>query len=293
MWGFIILAIGTLLFVILKYGNRSKPIAVPAQFPAKWRTILQSQVEFYQRLSHSEKDHFENDILEFLSRVKITGIQTKVEDEDRLLVAASAAIVVFGFPEWRYQYLREVLLYPSHFDRDFNFRNPSEMVTGMVGNGPMEGVVIFSKPALHQGFDITSDKKNVGIHEFVHLFDKEDGVIDGIPPGWENQALQTTWLQLIQKKVEEITEGDSDINPYGATNRQEFLAVASEYFFERPALLKKKHPELYDILEHTFRQSNANRWKKKVRMGRTLRRNDPCPCGSGLKYKKCCLSYNA
>ena len=27
-----------------------------------------------------------------------------------------------------------------------------------------------------------------------------------------------------------------------------------------------------------------------VRATKAIRRNDPCPCGSGRKFKKCCLS---
>ena len=44
----------------------------------------------------------------------------------------------------------------------------------------------------------------------------------------------------------------SDINPYGTTSKGEFLAVVAEYFFERPDLLKEKHPELYAALEAIF-----------------------------------------
>ncbi len=29
-----------------------------------------------------------------------------------------------------------------------------------------------------------------------------------------------------------------------------------------------------------------------VRVAPTAGRNDPCPCGSGLKYKKCCMDKN-
>lgn len=29
--------------------------------------------------------------------------------------------------------------------------------------------------------------------------------------------------------------------------------------------------------------------KSETRPGKKLNRNEPCPCGSGLKYKKCCL----
>ncbi|MGK0390534.1 MAG: Mlc titration factor MtfA (ptsG expression regulator), partial [Maribacter sp.] len=47
--------------------------------------------------------------------------------------------------------------------------------------GYMEGKMILSKPALHHGFDNGTDKRNTAIHEFIHLIDKMDGNIDGIP----------------------------------------------------------------------------------------------------------------
>ena len=33
---------------------------------------------------------------------------------------------------------------------------------------------------------------------------------------------------------------------------------------------------------------DGSRTKQPVRSGKKPGRNDPCPCGSGLKYKKCC-----
>ncbi|MCA9421547.1 MAG: zinc-dependent peptidase, partial [Nitrospira sp.] len=45
-----------------------------------------------------------------------------------------------------------------------------------------------------------------------------------------------------------------DINPYGLTNEAEFFAVVSEYFFENPVRMKKKHPELYSMLKQIFHQ---------------------------------------
>jgi len=88
------------------------------------------------------------------------------------------------------------------------------------------------------------------------------------------------------KKIDDIYEGKSDINPYGATENTEFFSVISEYFFERPKLLQQKHPELYIILEGIFDQKMAKRLKKSNT--KEINRNDPCPCGSGKKYKKCC-----
>lgn len=259
--------------------------------PPAWKEILHRYVNFYRGLDEGKKLQFEADIQRFLGEVTITGVQTEVDLTDRLLVASSAVIPLFGFPAWNYKYLDEVILYPSSFDRDFNFDNPWEQITGMVGGHGMEGKVILSKPALREGFEIFNDKNNVGIHEFVHLFDKETGTIDAIPPGFENKSFALPWLSFIQKKMEEIETRQSDIHPYAASDKVEFFAVASEYFFERPHLLKKKHPELYQRLQRIFNQDltaviHPSSFKKLEETGR----NDPCICGSGLKYKKCCGS---
>ncbi len=116
-----------------------------------------------------------------------------------------------------------MLIYPSSFDRNFNIGNKEEIITGMVGSGAMEGKMILSKPSLYLGFNIANDKKNVGIHEFVHLFDKEGGLTDGIPPGFNDKAFALPWLDLVKRKTNEILAGESDINGYGATKHEDFF----------------------------------------------------------------------
>ena len=59
---------------------------------------------------------------------------------------------------------------------------------------------------------------------------------------------------MIYKEMGKRKKKDTDINDYGYTNEVEFFAVISEYFFERPDLLKQKHPHLYEMLERVFRQ---------------------------------------
>lgn len=51
-----------------------------------------------------------------------------------------------------------------------------------------------------------------------------------------------------------IEAGKSDINPYALTSEAEFLAVASEYFFEKPEKFRQEHPELYRQMSRIFRQ---------------------------------------
>ncbi|MEO9482480.1 MAG: zinc-dependent peptidase [Ekhidna sp.] len=256
--------------------------------PRRWKEILESKVDFYRILNGEERKRFEIDIQRFLGTTKITGVKTSITLEDRLLVASSAVIPLFGFPSWEYSFLDEVLLYPSSFDRNYSIGSKDEVITGMVGSGPMEGKVILSKPSLHVGFAIGNDRKNVGIHEFVHLFDKEDGLIDGIPPGYESKKYSLPWLNTIRAKTKDILASRSDIDGYATTNHQEFFAVASEYFFEQPHLLKKKHPELYELLSEVFRQDLASR-KIHSHTMKEIGRNSPCPCGSGKKFKRCCI----
>ncbi len=266
-----------------KNNNWKKPTS---DFPKNWKKTLFENVPFYNSLSKDKKKHFEFKIQEFLLNVKVTGIDVQVNDTDRVLIAASAIIPIFAFPEWQYFNLQEVLLYPNLFNDRFETEGNERSIAGMVGTGYMEGKMILSKQALHHGFRNETDKKNTAIHEFVHLIDKSDGNTDGIPALLLEKQYAIPWIDLIQKKIDEIWDGKSDINPYGATNKTEFFAVISEYFFERPGLLKQKHPQLYDLLEQIFNQKMLRKAKKTT--AGEINRNDPCPCGSGKKYKKCC-----
>lgn len=274
-----------IVFAIIKINKKSRWKIPATNFSDEWRKILMKNVSFYNILSQEQKKVFEYEIQEFLLNCKITGISTTIDDTDRILVASSAVIPIFAFPDWKYYNLQEVLIYPEKFNENFETGN-SESILGMVGTGYMEGKMILSQTALHQGFKNEADKKNTAIHEFVHLIDKYDGATDGIPEILLEKQYIIPWIDLMQKKIDEIYDDKSDINPYGATSKTEFFPVVSEYFFEKPTLLKEKHPEIYFYLEKIFRQklSNVNFTKQKTKLGR----NDDCLCGSGKKYKHCC-----
>lgn len=278
--------------LFIKYEKKSGWVAPKVPFPTEWKIILSKRVLFYNSLTEDEKNRFEHKVQEFLLNCRITGIETSIDTSDKLLVASSAIIPIFGFNEWKYINIYEVLLYPTMFNEKFETTGPDRQILGMVGNGYMEGKMIISKEALHHGFSNESDKKNTAIHEFVHLIDKTDGTIDGIPALLLEKQYTIPWLDLINKKINEIYENNSDINPYGGTNRGEFFSVVSEYFFEQPQLLEKKHPELYVLLERIFSQKMASKNINKEKL--VIGRNSLCPCNSGTKFKKCCgkMHYN-
>ena len=232
--------------------TRKKP-AEP--FPQAWTALLSEHVQFYSELSNAEQKRFRKRMMVFLSEVYLDSVGFELEDLDKILIAASAVIPVFMFPEWHYTSLSTVLVYPDNFNEDLDFEDSDEKrhISGIVGNGRFEKQMILSRKALHHGFTPSSHKSNTAIHEFVHLIDKMDGITDGVPEQLIAKPYIIPWLKQIHHEMEAINANKSDIRNYGGTNEAEFLAVASEYFFEQPKLMKKKHPALYKMLQACFR----------------------------------------
>ena len=269
--------------------RRLRVMAQP--FPRVWEGVLRSRVAYFNALNTEQQERFRQLIKIFLDETRITGIRTDVDETTRVLVAASAIIPIFNFSEWEYSRLGEVLIYPDEFDENFQTEGDGHRNTlGMVGVGHLGGVMILSKPALVTGFDIAGDKRNVGIHEFAHLVDRADGVIDGLPPGVPVDVVRR-WIAWVGEELANPPEKPTHINSYAYTNEAEYFAVLVEYFFEAPAVLQKKNPDLYRMLEKMFRQDTASFLTGLTRIrARRLGRNSRCPCGSGKKYKRCCLA---
>lgn len=264
-------------------------------FPVEWEMVLQKDVAFFRALAPEDKVRFRKEMMIFLAEKRITGIQTEIDTQIKVLVGASAVIPIFGFPQWEWDQINEVLVYPNRFGSNFGYDGgDGQHILGMVGTGAMNRIMILVRPDLIQGFKNAGDKRNVGIHEFAHLVDKSDGDIDGIPQvGLAKEAIGP-WIELVRRKMQEIESGKSDINRYGLTNEAEFFSVATEYFFERPGIMERKHPELFSMLQKIFMQdmkSRAQDLRREIQAGeKKFGRNSPCPCGSGKKYKKCCLN---
>jgi Mlc titration factor MtfA (ptsG expression regulator) len=248
------------LYRFLTRQIRQRAMIRQTPFPPAWKRILEQEVPFYQTLSSTEQDRFREEVHIFLREKRITGINTSVDDTVRVLVGASAIIPIFGFPGWEWEHIREILIYPTSFDEEYQMGSTTEhTISGMVGSGSMNRMMILSKPDLLKGFRSHPDQHNVGIHEFAHLLDKSDGIVDGVPevalPG---RAIKP-WLNLVQVEMDKIRDGHSDINPYGLTNEAEFFAVAAEYFFENPVKMRQQHPALYFMLKRIFRQDPQSR----------------------------------
>lgn len=244
----------SLLVIFAMYAFISTQKKKVETFPSNWHNLLIQHVHFYKDLSAIEQKRFQNRIMTFLSEVYLDSVGVELDDLDKVLIASSAVIPVFNFPQWHYKKLSTVLVYPDHFNEDLRFAQTDEKreIAGMVGNGQFEHQMILSRKALHEGFKRNSDAYNTGIHEFVHLIDKQDGITDGVPEALLQRPYVIPWLKIIHKEMEAINDNKSDIRSYGGINEAEFFAVASEYFFEKPETMKKNHSDLYQMLQACF-----------------------------------------
>lgn len=221
-------------------------------FPPLWIELLENRCEHYRRLPTANRDQFKDQTQVFLAEQRITGVEMEVTDETRLLVAASAISLTVGWPDYTWDQLAEVLLYPQDFDRDYNFGG-----TDASGTAHPWGVVIISVPALNRSFDDSSDGYHVGFHEFAHLLDLAQGRFDGIPSFLSDDAIRH-WLKIVQEEEDRLRQGDSILDPYALSSSVEFFATAVEAFLEMPAAVADRHSELYAFLSTYFCQDPAS-----------------------------------
>ncbi|WP_034058071.1 M90 family metallopeptidase [Lacinutrix jangbogonensis] len=255
---YILIFITLLIFVCYAfYIIKPKKIKV---VPKHWHDILIKNVLFYKNLSTENQAVFRKRMMLFLSEINIDGVNTEIEELDKILIASSAVIPVFSFPNWSYNNLTGVIVYPDSFNENLQFsdKDTNKRILGIIGTGRFEKQMMLSKKAIRKAFNNKTDKHNTPVHEFVHLLDKMDGQIDGVPEFFIGKEYIEPWLELMHKEMEAINNDASDIRQYGGTSQAEFFAVASEYFFERPKLFKQKQPELYKMLSLCFQYPKNN-----------------------------------
>jgi Mlc titration factor MtfA (ptsG expression regulator) len=222
-----------------------------APFPGHWKDFLETRSDHYRRLPVAYRAQFDQQAQMFLAEKRITGIETQVSDEMKLLVAASAVMLSVGWPGYTWDQLTEVLVYPDNFDRDYRFGG-----TDLAGQAHPWGIVILSAPALLRSFAETAGGYHLGVHEFAHLLDLAHNRFNGIPADLSDESIRK-WLTIMEQEEERLRRGDSELSPYGLSGPEELFAVAVEAFFQTPVALTRSHRELYAFLSSYFRQDPA------------------------------------
>lgn len=264
---------GLVYYVLASYRDRRRQRVALQPFPESWRDVLLRRVPLYRQLDPIETRRFEREIQIFLSEQRIYTLpgsdyfqRVRLTDEHRVLIAASAATLLLGRPEWRLPTVRDIVVYPGAFTEESYDLEGGGRTIGMVH---AQGPILLSLPALLRAYPEpgplaadpqASDHGHVGLHEFAHVLDfiGSSGQVHGVPMVLAGPA-QARWHQQMQVERARLEAGVSVLNPYGLKNDAELFAVAVESFFLEPIILRAQHPELYVLLAELFNQDPATR----------------------------------
>ena len=105
-----------------------------------------------------------------------------------------------------------------------------------------------------------------------------DGAADGVPP-LHQQKQYKEWSAVFSMEYEKLVRQSQRgahtlLDSYGAKNPAEFFAVATEAFFERPRMMQKMTPELYEELQRKYRRDVSGLLALVEQLSERLERQD-------------------
>jgi len=189
---------------------------------------LQS-LRLWARLPDELRDTLVARVEDFIERVPFTGAGgLTVDDSMRVRIAAQCCLVTLG-----------------HEDTGV----VTEGYEALSGQAIESDRIVLSWRDVLEG-DAHDDGYNVVIHEVTHFLEHAN-------PGGD-QAARAALEAAREELGRALDRGETPlIDPYGAEDTAEFLAVAAETFFERPRELRARHPTLYVLLRESFRLDPA------------------------------------
>jgi Mlc titration factor MtfA (ptsG expression regulator) len=249
---------------LLRYAVRKLQFQLPADpAPRHWFDILDRNVPLARALTASEKDRLLRVARLLIDEVPFEGVHgVSVTEEMRVTIAATASLLIYRFPYPRFTKLVRILLYPDTFVPKRAESHRDALVIDeedpTLGQAWADGMVVLSwdavmRDALHEH----GEEGNVVLHELAHILDAEDGIFDGTPV-FDDTTQGSEWGRVLTtefaRQQQAVHDGEEPpIDSYGAKNRAEFFAVATEAFFCSPDRLRARLPALYEQLNRLYR----------------------------------------
>ncbi len=201
----------------------------------------------------------------FLAEKRIGGgDQLQPTPAMALHVAALACLPVLQLGYGWLAGIRELVLYPEQFlvqrEEEDEYGIVHERYEPLSGETWQHGTLVFAWPEVLESGQRCSGY-NVVIHEIAHVLDLRNGAFNGFPPlpphidaGQWTATFSAAFDELNQQLDREI---EPPIDPYAATAPTEFFAVTSEYYFERPDILRAAFPAVAEKLAQFYGRQPA------------------------------------
>lgn len=238
------MSVNWLMQRILEFRYRGEP-------PEEWGSEVR-RLSFADTLTDAERRRLVQLSRMFESVVSFDGRHgAVVDDRMRRVIILHACRLVLGLGYEPYRYVHRVTVAETTFVLET--REGTVRLHGAAESG---GHVALSWSEVETGTEWDDDGRNVVYHEFAHVLDGYDGVVDGRPEVG-GEAEHAIWAEAVGSAYRRRRRGKRRrqlIDQYGATSPIEFFAEATEVFFEKPIELAAQDPPLYEALKDYFRQ---------------------------------------
>jgi len=208
-----------------------------------------AEVHFIGTLDGEEKRQLVQLSRMFEAAVSFDG-RNGMEVDQRMirLTALQACRLILGLGYEPYRFVSRVTFLPTSFT--IEARQGTVKARGAADE---RGHVALGWDEVLIGLD-DADGRNVVYHEFAHILDGYDGMMDGQPGLARGQHVN--WNDVVGDAFERHRKNrrKSLIDAYGKTNEVEFFAEIVEVFFERPEELHVEERGLYEALAAYFNQ---------------------------------------
>ena len=238
-------------------------------FPESWERILREGFPIYPSLPEPARNRLRRYMHVFLAEKSFEGCGgLELTEEMKTLIAGQACLLLLNGKGNFYPNLRSILIYPAAYENRnaelFSAMHDPDDAQINAGESWSSGSVILSWRDVVVGAANHRDAYNVVLHEFAHQLDQLNGAADGAPV-LHHRSDYCGWAKIFGDAYEAFTErvdrGKRTVfDDYGATGPEEFFAVATETYFEKPHQLKKSYPALYDEFRKFYDLDPAS-WK--------------------------------
>lgn len=240
------------------FRKRRRKKILAQSWPEGWDLHLQRNVRLTWQMSDEQTQALKARVKVFVVEKHWEGCDgLELTQEMQVTIAAQACLMLLGVNDYYFDNVKSVLIYPKAFQRQTSDGVSDGQSQYRAGEAWQGGPIILSWKDSLQGGRNEDDGRNVVIHEFAHALDGLDGEMGGSVMFNDQESAQA-WSRVVEAGFAELCEAKETnrrtlLDHYGATNRAEFFAVASETFFEQPRELSEEHGELFGLLKKYYR----------------------------------------
>ncbi len=253
------------MFSWFRKRRRKKLLAQP--WPEAWDLHLQRNVRLTWEMTPAETEALKSRVKIFVAEKHWEGCKgLQLNEEIKVTVAAQACLMLLGVDDYYFDNVKTILMYPQAFKRETGDGISQGKSQYRAGEAWQGGPIILSWKDSLRGGRNEDDGHNLVIHEFAHALDGLDGEMGGNVM-FNDAAAGEAWLKVVDREYAQLVRAKESgrrtlLDHYGATNKAEFFAVASETFFELPRELSREHEQLFALLQKYYRV-DPNQWQRR------------------------------